>query len=148
MLDYVGVPTSKKVLALRSEVKRSLNLLPGAPEIVLHVLSRATIDPYSRWVLTMLHVWHESAKHEDAKELLDDPKGPRVSRFTSLKIACAKMDWKIDSKRLTTPYGNVPFHRPWDISRPTIVTYLKRHAWDRLAERRKGNICRDWGSVG
>ena len=136
MLDYVGMPKPTRVLALRGEVKRALNLIAGAPEIVLHAMSRSSLDPYTRWIVNLMHIWHEAAKHEEAKPILDDCRGPHLSRFTSLKCACKKMGWEVSSRLLTTPFGSVPFHRPWDISRPTILSYLKQHAWRHLERRR------------
>ena len=106
-LDYLGAPRSREIHKLKLLAKNALGLAMGAPEIVYNALSRSTIDPASRWLVSLVRLWHQTTRSEDALPILEDPSGPPQSRFATLKKERKNLGRTLNSNALTTPFADV-----------------------------------------
>ena len=52
LLDYATKPSCEGLPKVRSAVRSALGMSSGSPEILFGVLTRGSLDPYVRWILT------------------------------------------------------------------------------------------------
>ena len=136
LIDYSGIPRLKEVSTLALPVKIVLGVPSGAPEIALHGLCKGTIDPTTRWIMSLLRLWHASLAHPDAREMATHPKKLPESRFRLLFDVCGKKGIGISEHEVAWGDMSVRTSLAWAEFRVKILMLLKKNAWEALARRR------------
>ena len=101
-------PALSEVARLSGDVKRSLHLSPGAPELVLNLGSSATLNVEWRWALTQLRLWQKISSSPDGHELLAGLHVKKQqSRLSALVRFLTKKGWSLEPRRIKTLWRDI-----------------------------------------
>ena len=136
LLDFVNHPDPRPYQRLRTLVKEAFGLKAAAPEAVVCLLQKGTLDPYMRWLLSGIRLWHhvlrESPEEHEVNEVIEQCKG-RLGR-----CALESYRWGIRVTRWGFELSDrfLSLREEWFISRKVILAHLKQEQAKRLAMRR------------
>ena len=138
-LDYGGPISPKEPIALRSSVKRTLDLSQGAPEIVFNATGKSTLDPAWRWFISGLRLWRATRSKDETGDLFCHlTLNKRNSRLSEIWSFARKIGWDLSFVNIVTPFRSLPWTWEWSVLRGLILADLKKNAWENLATRRPG----------
>ena len=136
LLDYIN-PTSSPLRPIKQAVKRTLNQVFGAPEIVHSMTTSARLDPIKRTILAHLRLWYHASQDNLGKHLIRVLPGyapPR--RLAILKNWLAAESITIDHEAMAIGEHTLRFAMGWKVLRGRLITMLKDADVARLCERR------------
>ena len=136
LIDFVNLPDPKPYHKIRTLVKDAFGLKSAAPEVVVCLLQKGTLDPFLRWHLAALRLWHyvlrDGPLPEEVNEVIETCKG-RLG-----KSAVEAFRWGIRVTPAGFELGDrlLSLREEWYISRKVLVGHLKSEQAKRLAMRR------------
>ena len=136
LLDFATKPSCEGLPRLRSAVRGALGMSSGSPEVLFGILTKGSLDPYVRWILTNLRLWHSYARQGQHELLLAVRRVRRGSRLATLVRESRKWNMELTPTEIQID-GNLFYLRTdWRELRPRILKALKISSWTQLAVRR------------
>ena len=136
LLDYVGTPTPEPALALRSSVKAALGNKFAAPEILFHVSCNTTIDPFGRWLISSLKLWHTCMNTCHDITQLEAILGGSKGRLACTAKRAEKVGIVVTAEGFIWEGKWVPASEPWYVLKKVLRAHLRGLALHKLSERR------------
>ena len=72
LVEYLNLPEPQPYLKLRTLEKEVLGIRSAAPEVLMSVLQRTTLDPYLRWIVAALRLWFLVLKNSPSREKVNE----------------------------------------------------------------------------
>ena len=137
-LDYSPIPTPSALHPLKLLVKKAFGLAVGAPEIVLNMWGKFSLDPDLRWIIASVRLLRYVCTTEEGKWMVShSPDRVPGSRLSALRIKLTALGWSFDARYIYLP-EQTALGWKWDDLRDRIVLAYKTHQLRVLEERRPG----------
>ena len=136
LLDYLGPSHPEPALALRSGIKVALANKFAAPEILFNITCRASLDPFHRWMMASLKLWHTCMQTCENPLDLQAIIGGGVGRLGMAAKRVAKSKIMITAEGFKVGDKWLPSREPWCISKKVLALQLLECAFERLIDRR------------
>ena len=79
LVDFLNLPDPKPYVKLRPMVKEAFGLKFGAPEVVMSIFMKTSLDPQVRWLLAILRLWRQVLQRgvdkTEVDEIIEQAKG-------------------------------------------------------------------------
>ena len=138
LVDFLNLPDPKPYMRLRPLVKEACRLKAGAPEVVMSIFMKSTLDPQMRWLLTILRLWHQVLQRGLEKDEVDDVIEQAKGRLGTGAVTAFRWGIPVLNEGFLVGPRWVPLREEWFVIRKVITRHLKMECARRLVERRPG----------
>ena len=136
LVDFLNLPDPKPYVKLRPLVKEAFGLKSGAPEVVMSIFMKTSLDPQVRWLLAILRLWHpvlqRGVDKPEVDEIIEQAKG----RLGVGALSAFRWGVTVSHEGFRVGVRWVPYREEWFVVRKVLTSHLKMECARRLAERR------------